>query len=103
MVLPVFVSFSAGLRACFWLVEQKKKEKVERGGRVWEGVFEEMTSEGERRETKDVETDRKREGGTNEESSHRGVGLRGSSVSFPGMQPWDCLQRKSRKTERSFL
>lgn len=36
---------------------KRKEEEEEEGG------FEEMTSEGDRREMKDVETDRKKEGG----------------------------------------
>lgn len=44
-----------------------------------------------------METDRIKEGGGKREEG----GFQGSSVSFPGMQPWDRLpQRESRKAER---
>lgn len=56
------MSFSLNLRGPFvWRSEEERKkgkEEEEEGG-----GFEEMTSEGDRREMKAVETDRKREGG----------------------------------------
>ena len=41
-----------------------------------------MTSEGDRGEMKDVETDGEREGGRDEENSESGVGLRGPLFLF---------------------
>lgn len=55
----------------------------------WGGVgggFEEMTSEGDRREMKDVETDGEREGGMNK-NPERGVGLRGPLFLFLECSP----------------
>lgn len=45
-----------------------------------------MTSEGDRREMKDVETDRKK-GGRDEENLERGVGLRGPLFLFLECSP----------------
>lgn len=61
-------------------------------------MFEEMTSEGDRREMKDVETDGEREGGMKKTQREREGwgGVEGSSVSFPGMQPRDCLLQRGK-------
>lgn len=85
------MSFSLNLRGSFaWWSEEERT-----GGREEEGGgFEEMTSEGDRREMKDVETDEERGGreGGDEENSERerereGWGRRGPLFLFLECSP----------------